>query len=214
MANSNGKLIREIKQLIHCQIKIFHRILKVEAVHFIHFLFLFFSLAFHSFFTSFIGRIQQSHSFAHSVFPHYLCLFSLFCTLNWDKKPKTEDKNGRVFFAFIQIATRKINLCVCTMCMFLIILHVSREWQQWNGRMGGKPTQNQIQKNDFLYAAGICIYTKERFHYIFILCHRIVHHIVIFMWNFPLCFKKRVKINEKWERKRERDRERTEEMML
>lgn len=98
-------------------------------------------LAFHSYFTSFIGRIP-SHSFAHSVFPHYLCLIHLLCslfyTLNWDEKPKTEDKNGRVFFSFIQIATRKINLCVCTMYMFLIILHVSREWQQMQrGRVSG-----------------------------------------------------------------------------
>lgn len=44
--------------------------------------------------------------------------------------------------------------------MLLIILHVSREWQQCGASAAewvrGKPTENQIQKSDFLYAAGIC----------------------------------------------------------
>lgn len=229
VANSNSKLIREIRQLIHCQIKIFHRILKGEAVHFMHFLSppASIRLTFHSFFTSFIGRIQ-SHSFAYSVFPHYppwlIHLPAALCFTHWietkNQKPKTK-MAVCVYFShsfrwqqgkWICVYVR----CVCSWlyCMFhengrAMQLATESEW------VANQPTQNQIQKSDFLYAAGICTVCNKH------ICIFVVEYLnetkrneteisvhfyslpldcaphCDFPVNFPLCFKKRVKMNGK-----------------
>lgn len=174
VANSNSKLIREIKQLIHCQIKIFHRILKGEAVHFMHFLS--FSPSFHQFSSYFIHfslrslvqntisfiRLQRFFSLTLSMSLIHL-LFSLFLFLHIELRRKTKNRRQKWPCIFlIHSDCNKKNKFVCMYDVYVLdyiacftrmaAMQRKNEWV-----VVGKLTQNQIQKSDFLYAAGIYV---------------------------------------------------------
>lgn len=146
----------------------------------------------------------MAHSFASR---------SVFYPLNWDEKSKTEDKNGCVcvFFSFIQMATRKINLCVCSWlyCMF----HENGRAMQraTESEWVAQPTNPKSNSKEWFFICCRYLYcmqqtymyiccriserneTKQRFQYIFILCRWIVHHIVIFLWIFRYVSKRESK---------------------